>query len=70
MKNPITFEQFIEANEIVDAMDNNYMEFNEDKYQEAKGIISDFNYFSRKEKESHYIAPHYPNAIEGSIFDY
>ena len=42
----------------------------EEAYQEAKQIVDDVKYEIKRERESSYRQSHYPNAPEGSIWDY
>ena len=70
MKNQIKLEDYYNAESIINAMDDEHIEFNQEDYDKYKNIVSDFHYFNQLERESHYVTPHYPNCKEGSIYDY
>ena len=70
MTNPITEDAFMLADETIDNMINNRIPRDSVEFQKCQTIVSDYIYFSRKERESSYVEPHYPNCEEGSIFDY
>lgn len=72
MKKEITVEdsEYFEACEIIFEFIEGSGAYSEKEYKEAKLIKENADWLHKKEVESHYVEPHYPNAPEGSIWDY
>lgn len=59
-------EGYYEALEIID----NAEQYTKEEVENALTIKEECEYELQKERESHYVQPHYPDAPEGSIYDY
>jgi len=72
MENLITINdpEYFDAQAILYDIKEDKDSHTEEEYQEAKSIVDEANYLHQEERESHYVTPHYPDAPEGSIWDY
>jgi len=69
MENLITINdpEYFDALVIIQEDKNSHTE---EELELAKSIVDEANYLHQEERESHYVTPHYPDAPEGSIWDY